>query len=109
MVRLWNRLVSLPEERLTRDIFNWDRANRHPWSRIASIILSSSDMHTMFLNILQCNINCVRQKLFIKYEDQWNAFYYPLYCDLRNPLYSGNMKVIFFAGCLKMMFFLWLN
>lgn len=30
MVRLWNRLVSLPEERLTRNIFNWDRANHYP-------------------------------------------------------------------------------
>ena len=71
MVRLWNCLVSLPEERLTRKFFKWDRAKHHPWSREVSIILSASDLHIMFQNNLQCNINVIRQRLFRKYEDQW--------------------------------------
>jgi hypothetical protein len=71
MVRLWNCLVSLPEERLTRNIFNWDRAKHHPWSGEVSIILSVSDLHLMYHNNRQCNIKVVRQRLLSKYEDQW--------------------------------------
>ncbi|KAK7925468.1 hypothetical protein WMY93_007778 [Mugilogobius chulae] len=33
VLRLWNRLVCLPEERLTRKILNWDRAHKYPWSK----------------------------------------------------------------------------
>jgi len=48
MVRLWNPLASLPEERLNRKIFNWDRAKHHPWSGEVSTILCVSDLHIMY-------------------------------------------------------------
>ena len=64
MVRLWNRLVRLREERLTRKKCNWDIAKHHPWSIEVSLILSACDLHIMYWNNLQCNINVVRQRLF---------------------------------------------
>ena len=33
MVRLWNRLIQLPEERLTKIVFNWSRIGHSPWIR----------------------------------------------------------------------------
>lgn len=71
MVRLWNRLVQLPEERLTKKIFNWDRAHNHPWSREISAIFSSSDLHICFINNLQCNVSTVKEKLFQTQKEQW--------------------------------------
>ena len=71
IVRVWNRLVSLPVERLTRKIFMWDRGNNHPWSREVAVILSDSDFHMFYMNNLQCNLISVKEKLFFNYTDLW--------------------------------------
>lgn len=68
IVHPWNRLVCLPEERLTRNVFNWDRANNFPWSREVSVILSAFDSHMMLRNNLQCNISFVKE-MFVNYKD----------------------------------------
>ncbi len=52
-VRLWIRLVQLPEERLTKKIFIWDRAYSYPRSREISAVFSLSDLHFIFRNNLQ--------------------------------------------------------
>lgn len=71
VLRLWNRLVHLPEERLTRKVFNWDRAHRHPWSKEVLEILTAVNLQTLFLNSIQCKITNVRQTLFNTYKEQW--------------------------------------
>lgn len=60
MLGLWNRLVQLPEERLTTKIFNWDQAHSYPCSREGAEILSLSDLNYIYRNNLQCNINTGR-------------------------------------------------
>ena len=76
MVRLWNCVMQLPEERLTKKIFNWDRAHNYPWSREVAAIFSLSDLNFIFRNNLQCNINKVAQKLLKIYKEQWKEDIY---------------------------------
>lgn len=45
--------MRLPEERLTRKVFNWDRAHRHPWSKEVLEIFSEVNLQPLFLNIIQ--------------------------------------------------------
>ena len=73
MVRLWNRLVQLPEDRLTRKIFNWDRAHRYPWARELSNIFSSVDLNMIFMNNLQCNVHLIKNNLSALLQMQWKA------------------------------------
>lgn len=73
MVRLWNRLTQLPEERLTKKIFNWSRMQNHPWIRELSSIFSLGDLNMYFMNNLQCNINLIKMKLSTKYQEQWKV------------------------------------
>ena len=70
-MRVWNRLVSLPAERLTRKIFMWDRVNNHPWSREVAVILTDSDFNMSFRNNLQCNLISVKEKMFMNYTEAW--------------------------------------
>ncbi len=70
MVRLWNHLMQLPADRLTKKIFKWDRAHSYPWTSEVAAILSFSDLHFIFRNSLQCNINTVKQKLLKTYKEQ---------------------------------------
>ena len=73
MVRLWNRLTQLPEERLTKKIFSWSRMQNHPWIRELSLIFSLSNLNMYFVNNLQCNINLIKTKLSAKYQEQWKV------------------------------------
>ena len=70
MIRLWNRLVSLPTDRLTRKVFMWDKNNNHPWSREVSEILNNSDFY-LFGNNLQCNLKYIKEKMFIVHKEKW--------------------------------------
>lgn len=49
------------------EIFNWDQAKYHLWSREVSIIVSAADLHTKYENNLQSKINVVRQRSSSEY------------------------------------------
>ncbi len=54
IVHLWNHLVRLPEESLTKKVFNWYGVHSYPWLKDASVIFSLSDLNHIFRNNLQC-------------------------------------------------------
>lgn len=70
VIRLWNRLIGLPRERLTSKVFNWDKANNHPWSREVAVILSDSDSY-LFRNDLFCDLISIKQKMLTTQKDIW--------------------------------------
>jgi len=71
IIRLWNRFTRLSEDRLTRKVFEWDKAHNYPWSMDVLEIFSSVKIQYIFTNTLQCNISEVRQFLFNSYKEQW--------------------------------------
>ena len=71
IARLWNRLVQLPDERLTKNIFNWDRRHNYPWAKEVAALFSFCDLNDIFRNNLQCNINIIKEKLIKIQIGQW--------------------------------------
>ncbi|XP_023814791.1 uncharacterized protein LOC111947977 [Oryzias latipes] len=71
VLRLWNRLVTLPVERIARKIFDWDRAHMYPWCNDVFNILSSVNLQSLFFNCLKCKIDNVKETLVGYYEKDW--------------------------------------
>lgn len=71
MMRLWNRLTQLPEDRLTTKVFLWDCSNQCPWAREMAKIFSDSDLNYICRNRLQCDLNLFHQKLLEEFKKQW--------------------------------------
>ena len=62
-IRLWNRLINMPEGRLTKKVFNWDKAHNGPWMKEVFSILREADLAYAFPNRLCCNINMLKQNI----------------------------------------------
>ena len=62
MLRLWNRLVTMNPERLTRRIFEWDKQNRG-WCRNIHAIMQSIHCADCFINSESINLNDAKQLL----------------------------------------------
>lgn len=72
VLRLWNRLVSLPEGRLTKMVFNWDKIHEYPWTRDVFDIFKNMHSLSLFSNNLQCKIHDQRKILFDIYKEKWH-------------------------------------
>ena len=72
VIRLWNRLVNMSESRLTKKVFNWDKAHNGPWTKGVFSILREADLAYVFLNMLCCNINLLKQKIFCNHKEKWS-------------------------------------
>ena len=73
IIRLWNRLLTLPDDRLTKKVFLWDLEQlcNNNWSQKVKLLLDSLDMSVYFLNRMICNVNTVDEKLRHKFVNIW--------------------------------------
>ncbi len=71
MLRLWNRLSSMPEVRIAKKVFNWDKAHNYPWCREMNAIFNETDQQHVFTNGLRCNTQSVKHILFREYKEKW--------------------------------------
>lgn len=71
ILRLWNRLVLLPEDRLTKKVFKWDKVGNYPWSNEVCEILTSVNSQSIFLNNLQCKLQDHKNIMFENYKKSW--------------------------------------
>ena len=72
MIRLWNRLVSFDDDRLTKKIFLEDHANgKHGWCSDVKKLFSELDSVSHFDDKRQIDINTVRQKLLSNQQSMW--------------------------------------
>lgn len=55
MFNLWNRLVNVPEHRLTRKIFNWEISKVSPWANEMKSLFSICDISVIF-SIVDCDV-----------------------------------------------------
>ena len=73
MLRLWNRLVNLTNDRLTKKIFLWDIAQRSPnWSSEVKTILHGIDKDECFDNLTTVDIPDCKQVLYNNMVTEWN-------------------------------------
>lgn len=71
MLRLWNRLSSMPEGRIAKRVFNWDKAYNYPWCSEMNAVFNEADQQHIFTNGLRCSVNFVKHKLFLEYKEKW--------------------------------------
>ncbi len=50
MLRLWNRLVKMSDQRITEKVFNWDILHGHPWADVLKSLF--------YMNECQGNFTC---------------------------------------------------
>lgn len=62
--------MSLPDYRLTRKVFNWDKANGHPWTKDVHEISYKVNSQISFQNNLQFKIPIIKETFDI-YKKQW--------------------------------------
>ena len=81
MLRLWNKMVQMPEERLTKHVFVHDfylaQSNYSNWCTKVFQILSSIEQEDTFYNREVCDIAGIQEKLLSKQNDDWRELVRP--------------------------------
>ena len=122
LLRLWNRLVTLPDTRLTNKIFLWDLSFKDKagsWSNALNKLLSETEIEYNFENLLPYNLDQMYYILKSIERDAWNSRryskpklrYYNMYksdfeqeeyLDLSIPKYHRSLFAQFRAGILPL-------
>ena len=72
ILRFWNRLIGMPNDRVRKKIFNWDFENdRNSWCGDVKTILSLLDMSDVYQNQQPCDLNLALSKLESTCQLQW--------------------------------------
>jgi hypothetical protein len=75
MIRLWNRLMKLDQNRITRIVFDWDHELCHNnWSSEVKTLFSESGKIDVFNDKLQCNLNEMQNYLDEKMQTEWSEY-----------------------------------
>ena len=122
MLRLWNRLVAVPESRLTNYIFNWDLSYKNrpgSWSDVICKLFSDNELDFYFENAQICELGSVYVILKANECESWNnrrytkpkLRYYNMYksdleqecyLNLNIPKYHRTLFAQFRAGILPL-------
>lgn len=70
MVRLWNRLINLSDNRVTKKIFLWSK-DKSPWAAELRTVFADAQLQFVFHNNLRCSVNEIRTKLMSNFQDKW--------------------------------------
>lgn len=70
MVRLWNRIIYMPDNRITKKVFLWSKSNS-PWAAELQATFNEAQLQYIFHNNLHCNIKDIQTKLLSKFKDKW--------------------------------------
>jgi len=74
VIRLWNRLIDMPQDRLTRKIFDWDYSVcKNNWSFEVKKILENCNLLYMYNECSICDTVIVKDKLMEQYVEKWET------------------------------------
>ena len=71
IVRLWNRLLLMNDDRLTKKIFLWDYSQSNGWCKEISKIFNEMDMGDKFSEKQFCDLRAVKSKTIDLMARQW--------------------------------------
>lgn len=73
VLRLWNRLMILENDRLTKKIFLWDREqnNKTNWTSKTKLLLDSLNMPDIYTNLSICSLELAERLLCQQIETKW--------------------------------------
>ena len=72
-LRFWNRLIKMPSERLTKQIFNTEYNNDNPnsWTSNVKHIFEILELSNVYEQKSTCNLDLCKDKLFLVAEQEW--------------------------------------
>ena len=70
-LRLWNRLVSLDEDCITRTVFEVDYLNNGKWCKSVKKIFTDMDMSDVYFNKEECDMETCKQTLLSVFSQSW--------------------------------------
>jgi len=72
MVRFWNRLMKMSNDRITRKIFDWDwEKGNDSWAQDMKYIFGKLNLNDIWLNKSECDIATLQEKLFEMDKNEW--------------------------------------
>lgn len=69
MIRLWNLIIYMSDNRITKKIFLWSKSNS-PWAAELRTVFSEAQLQYVFHNNLPCNIKVIQTKLLSTFEEK---------------------------------------
>ena len=72
MIRLWNCLIKMAEDRINKKVFIWSKLHSSPWAKELYSIFEEVDMLCIYRNNLCCNVNLIKNKPLLKFV--WKYF-----------------------------------
>ena len=81
VIKLWNRILSMPESRLTRKVLLWDHRHnkQRTWCGDVKQIMSQTGFLDVFNDMRICDndvLKCIHTKLMNSYIDEWKKDLY---------------------------------
>ena len=71
-LRLWNRLLKLPDNRILKQVFRYDYNKcTNNWSQGVKAILENINMGNIFDNLETCNLDLALEKLHANENKEW--------------------------------------
>ena len=73
MLRFWNRLIKMQDDRLTKQIFNvqYQQETTNSWCMNVKEIFTILDKENIFEHKLPCNLNEIEDLLYKYAEKEW--------------------------------------
>ena len=73
MLRMWNRLIQMDDDRLTRHIFAWDyQLSRKNWCTEVSQIFHDLNMSDVFEQQRPCDVNEAEERYRVLLNNEWS-------------------------------------
>ena len=73
VLRLWNKLIRMKDDRIPKKIFSWEYdLGINSWCSEVEQIFSDINCHDVFMNKRECSIDDCCTKLELDYEEEWN-------------------------------------
>ncbi len=76
MGRMWNRFISMDDDRLTKKVFLWDYSmsvTKTNWCHDFNSMLQSINMPEIFVNRTNCDITVLSNKCITLQENEWQS------------------------------------
>ena len=71
MVRFWNRLVNMSNDRITKKIFLWDKTKQNGWCSEISKIFHTLQLSEYYNSSTSCNLQYCKEKVTNKMSEIW--------------------------------------
>ncbi len=71
MICLWNRLINMDENRVTKTVFKWDYIIYKNWCFEVKEIFSSIQLQCVYNNMNECSLNTIEYNLTEHRNNQW--------------------------------------